>query len=100
MVVYDVSSIVSKNRNVSDGKLFPYGKSNFGAYTRGQQHLAALARQEKHQENAIVRHRVFFHREEEEFVKYRMEVVKCFNRPMQWTDRSARDATSIAQMLT
>ena len=69
MIVYDVSCIVSKNRNVSDGKLFPYGKSNFGAYTRGQQHLAALARQEKHQENAIVRHRVLIHREEEEFVK-------------------------------
>ena len=32
LAVYDVSSIVSKNRNVSDGELFPYGKSNFGAY--------------------------------------------------------------------
>ena len=56
-----------------------YGESNFGAYTRGQQHLAALALPDKHPENAFVRHREDFHVGEEEFVKFEMEVMKYFN---------------------
>ena len=48
MIVYDVSSIVSKNRNVSDGKLLP------NCYTRGKQHQNALRL--KDDENALWKH--------------------------------------------
>ena len=59
-----------------------FGESHFGGYTRGQQHLAALQKPKKHQENAFVRHREDFHQGEEEAVRFRMDVVKSFNRPM------------------
>ena len=59
-----------------------FGESQFGGYTRGQQHLGALEKPKKHQENAFVRHREDYHLGEEESVRFRMDVVKCFNRPM------------------
>lgn len=51
-----------------------FGESQFGGYTRGQQHLGALEKPKKHQENAFVRHREDYHRGEEEVVRFRMDV--------------------------
>ena len=44
--------------------------------------LEILSKPKKHQENAFVRHREDFHQGEEEAVRFRMDVVKSFNRPM------------------
>ena len=44
--------------------------------------MGALEKPKKHQENAFVRHREDYHLGEEESVRFRMDVVKCFNRPM------------------
>ena len=77
-VVYQGSCLTCKAHTKS--KYF--GESHFGGYTRGQQHLGALEKPKKHQENAFVRHREDFHQGEEETVRFRMDVVKCYNRPM------------------
>ena len=38
--------------------------------------------QKKHQENAFVRHREYYHKGEENSVLYRLEVVRCYARAM------------------
>ena len=59
-----------------------WGKRGFNSYTRGRQHLEALKKPKKHTENAFVRHREDFHKGEEEKVKYRLDVVRCYARAM------------------
>ena len=59
-----------------------WGESSFGAYTRGKQHLAALSKPSKNQENAFVRHREDFHLGEEKDVKYKFEPVRYYTRAM------------------
>ena len=59
-----------------------WGKSGFNGYTRGRQHLEALRKPNKHQENAFVRHREDIHKGEEDSVRYRMKVVGCYARAM------------------
>ena len=59
-----------------------WGESSFGAYVRGKQHLKALERPQKHQENAFVRHREDFHSGEEAAVKFKFEIVRCYSKCM------------------
>ena len=59
-----------------------WGESGFNGYTRGRQHLEAIQKPKKHQENAFVRHTEDCHLGEEGEVKYKMEVVKCYARAM------------------
>ena len=59
-----------------------WGESGFNGYTRGRQHLEALKKPKKHTENAFVKHREDFHKGEEEKVKYRLDVVRCYARAM------------------
>ena len=54
-----------------------WGESSYGAFVRGKQHLQALERPKKHQDNAFVRHREDFHSGEEGDVRYRFEKVRC-----------------------
>ena len=58
------------------------GETSFGAYVRGQQHLKALEKAKSHQENAFVRHREDFHVGEVNEVKFKLEKVRNFSRPM------------------
>ena len=57
-------------------------RRGFNGYTRGRQHLEALKKPKKHTENAFVKHREDFHKGEEEKVKYRLDVVRCYARAM------------------
>ena len=59
-----------------------WGESGFNGYTRGRQHLEAMQKPKKHQENAFVRHIEDCHLGEESEVKFKMEVVKCYSKAM------------------
>ena len=59
-----------------------WGESSFNGYTRGRQHLEALKKPKKHQENAFVRHTEDCHMGEEAEVKFKMDVVKCYFKAM------------------
>ena len=59
-----------------------WGESSFGAYVRGRQHLEALKKPKQHQDNAFVRHREDSHRGEEEEVRFKYEMVRCYNKPL------------------
>ena len=59
-----------------------WGETSYGAYTRGQQHLAALKKPAKNQNNAFVRHREDCHQNEEGDVKFKFEVVRYYTRAM------------------
>ena len=59
-----------------------WGESSYGAFVRGKQHLQALERPKKHQDNAFVRHREDFHSGEEGDVRYRFEIVRCYTKCM------------------
>ena len=58
------------------------GKSSFGAFIRGRQHLKALENPKKHQYNAFVQHREDFHQGKEDSVKCKFEIVRCYNKCM------------------
>ena len=61
-----------------------WGESGFNGHTRGRQYMEALRKPKKHQENAFVRHRedFHFHKGEEDSVRYRIKVVRCYARAM------------------
>ena len=63
-------------------KFIYWGESAFNGYTRGPQHLEAIKKPKKHQENAFVRHREDCHKGEEGDVKFKMDVVRCYPRAM------------------
>ena len=50
--------------------------------SEGRQHLEAIKKPKKHQENAFVRHTEDCHMGEEAEVKFKMDVVKCYFRAM------------------
>ena len=59
-----------------------WGESAANGYTRGRQHLDAIKKPQKHQDNAFVRHTEDYHKGEEGVIKFRMDVVRCYPRAM------------------
>ena len=70
-------------RGVRKGvKSIYWGESAANGYTRGRQHLDAIKKPQKHQDNAFVRHTEDYHKGEEGVIKFRMDVVRCYPRAM------------------
>ena len=77
-----------------------WGESSFGAFIRGRQHLKALEKPKKHQDNAFVWHPEDFHQGKEDSVKYKFEIVRCYNKCMGRIVLLERDATFRVQKQT
>ena len=61
-----------------------WGESAFNGYTRGRQHLEAIKKPKKRKEKAFVRHTEDCNKGEESAIKFKMEVVSCYPRAMDW----------------
>ena len=62
-----------------------YGETSKSCYTRGRQHVENLEneRSSNRTSNAFVRHRDLYHRGEEESVRFKVDVVRKFKKPLQ-----------------
>ena len=62
-----------------------YGETSKSCYTRGKQHIECLNNPTtaSGKANAFVKHRELYHRDEEDSVSYRVDVVKRFRKPLE-----------------
>ena len=62
-----------------------FGETSRNCFTRGKEHIQSLENPENpsNRSNAFVRHREDFHRDEIDEVRYRVDVVKTFRRPLE-----------------
>ena len=59
------------------------GESSRSAYQRGMQHIAAIEQPERHKTNAFAKHIIECHKGDHEDVKFKVNVVKSFKRPLE-----------------
>ena len=62
-----------------------FGETSRNCFTRGKEHMQSLENPENpsNRSNAFVRHREDFHRDEVSDVRYKVDVVKAFKRPLE-----------------
>ena len=62
-----------------------YGETSKSCFRRGRQHIESLESEAdlSRTTNAFVRHRGLYHKDEEQDVKYKVEVVKKFKKPLE-----------------
>jgi hypothetical protein len=59
------------------------GESGFSFGVRGSQHLEAIQKPDSHRDNAFVKHAAEYHQGEENKVKYKLEIVGHFSKPVE-----------------
>jgi hypothetical protein len=82
-VEVDGETVVEELEERTVGTTASYtGETGFGLLVRGGQHLEALAVPGRHPDNAFAKHTAEYHRGEEEEVKFQMELVGHFDKPL------------------
>ena len=59
------------------------GESGFSFGVRGSQHLEAIQKPDSHRDNAFVKHAAEYHQGEESEVKFKLEIVGHFSKPVE-----------------
>ena len=79
----DIIRVAREDRRSIDSVY--YGETSKSCYTRGRQHIECLESEQNQSRatNAFVRHRDIYHKDEEDNVKYRVDVVKSFKKPLE-----------------
>ena len=94
-VVYMGTCITCEER-VPRRKVVYIGETGRSGYARGKEHLQAIKHPESHQnQNAFAKHVVQVHKDEEEEVKVKLDIIKSFKKPL---ERQVREGIEILRV--
>ena len=79
----DRNGYVKRIERQSEMNSVYYGETSRNGYVRGAQHMAALRNPDRQKDNAFVKHIKEYHQGDEGPVRYKMNIVKAFKRPLE-----------------